>query len=200
MIWGVYMKYSIDAIREILMYIDNNEEIELLYISYIDSKAEVWEKILPDSDADIIQRYFDYLDNNGFFEHTSDDYTIARVSYDIGRRAIDIIEEDGNWQLIKEFGNKHKINDFCRLIERYEAYSLSTKQKDQLNACLDMILSALGANAQLQHADNTKTNELISELEGLLKRGDEGHIKAWLSNHGVEGVATLASVLQLFIK
>lgn len=192
------MKFDIELLRDLMIYLSHSgENMDIyMYVSYrrsvvLDGRLDF---------QDMLRDYLIYLGENGILKPAMQGKWLAQLDNSKGRYFLDVIHSDEEWEHIKDFGKEKGIEDFVRLIMRWEDYSMSTKQKEQVNTCLDMILKALGANAQTQHRDNARMNELIEEFKEIIQHKDQNGIKTWLEDHGLEGIATLASVLQLFIK
>ena len=71
---------------------------------------------------------------------------------------------------------------------------------DSVNETLDLILNSIGGNFQRTERLQLLANQQLTELATLIENKDQKGIKAFLLDHGIEGVSLLVTLLSFLTK
>lgn len=72
-------------------------------------------------------------------------------------------------------------------------------QLSSVHNSLNMILNAIGSNAQQEQRELIEIRKSIAELQILVECQDENGIKKFIENHGIESVGLILQFLSMFI-
>ena len=107
-------------------------------------------------------------------------------------------EERKHQEIIDEFTKANNLlaehsNQLCQL------NSILNKKLDSINITLDMLINAIGANAQNSIQFHKEEHELSLQLVMLLKENNQSGLIEWFKQNGVTSIGVILTAIQMLI-